>query len=73
MKGSGPGLIEGTISAFPLGTEETAVNLSIVGVSDENRNVDLPNSIYKLDRLNLPTRYIIQQNSTYLDAGYSDR
>jgi hypothetical protein len=28
MKGSGPGLIEGTISAFPLGTEETTVNLT---------------------------------------------
>jgi len=27
MKGSGPGLTEGTISAFPVGTEETAVNL----------------------------------------------
>jgi hypothetical protein len=27
MKGSGSGLIESTISAFPLGTEVTAVNL----------------------------------------------
>ena len=27
MKGSGPGLNEGTISAFPLGAEETLLNL----------------------------------------------
>jgi hypothetical protein len=27
MKGNGPGLIEGTILAFPSETEETAVNL----------------------------------------------